>query len=86
MMPKPGKQDVALEAIWSNPAHWAEGTFGCYFAKEDPRLWVPRRKPGRGRTLNMAHPQAGKQILGSMLFCAFFPVAVLVFTRILGNA
>jgi uncharacterized membrane protein len=85
-MDKGDGRDAALDAIWSDPAHWAEGKYGCYFAKEDPRLWVSRRKPGKGRTLNMAHPKAGLRILASMLFCALFPVAVLVFTRMLDHA
>lgn len=61
------------ESEWANSANWGRGIFNFYFSKRDPRLWVPKRRPGRGWTLNMAHPRAGAVILGLILFVALIP-------------
>ena len=39
------------DAEWRNPLNW-RGVF--YVAPRDPRLWVPKRPPGIGWTLNFA--------------------------------
>ena len=65
-----------LNALWRDPAHWSDGLLGCYFAKADPRLWVPKRNPALGWTLNMGHPRAGWWMIGTVLFAALFPVAL----------
>jgi uncharacterized membrane protein len=67
-----------LNALWRDPAHWSDGLLGCYFAKADPRLWVPKRNPALGWTLNMGHPRAGWWMIGTVLFAALFPVALIL--------
>lgn len=43
--------------------HW---WYGLYRNPEDPRLFVPKRIPGMGQTINVAHP-GGKIFLGGTL-------------------
>ncbi len=74
----PDNSEEALTALWADPAHWSDGLLGCYFAKGDPRLWVPKRNPGMGWTLNMAHRNAGRWMFGTILFAALFPVCLLL--------
>jgi uncharacterized membrane protein len=64
--------DVANE--WNNPSNWGRGVFTFYFSKKDPRLIVPKRRPGLGWTLNMAHPGASLVILAVLLLILLIPV------------
>ena len=48
---------------WSDPRHWRGGWLHIYANRDDPRLWVPKRRPGLGWTLNMKHPKA-RLVLG----------------------
>lgn len=67
-----------FDALWRDPAHWSDGLLSYYFAKADPRLWMPKRNPAMGRTINMAHPHAGWWMIGTVLFAALFPVALIL--------
>ena len=44
------------EAAWADPANWRAG--GVYRAPRDPRVWVPKRNPALGWTLNFARRRA----------------------------
>ncbi|HYG25690.1 MAG TPA: DUF5808 domain-containing protein [Caulobacteraceae bacterium] len=61
------------ETEWADPQNWSGRFFAIYFSKRDPRLWVPKRRPGWGWTLNMGHPQAGAWLLGVIVL---IPLAV----------
>lgn len=41
---------------WQNPENWSDSVLGLYFSKRDTRVWVPKRYPSMGWTLNLAHP------------------------------
>jgi uncharacterized membrane protein len=43
----------AVQAEWENPANWR--LRGCYVAPRDPRVWVRKRNPARGWTVNFGH-------------------------------
>lgn len=43
---------------WRDPRHWRGGWLHIYANRNDPRLWVPKRRPGLGWTLNVLHPKA----------------------------
>jgi uncharacterized membrane protein len=45
---------LAAEAEWKNPANW-RWLGHHYVAPRDPRIWVRKRNPERGWTLNFAH-------------------------------
>jgi len=80
-------QDIPrLDALWRDPAHWSEGPLGCYFAKADPRLWVPKRNPALGWTINMAHRHAGWWMIGIILFAALFPVVLILTVGAIAHA
>ena len=50
-------QGEVNEQEWDNPENWG-GTnwFDLYFSQKDSRVWVPKRIPILGKTLNLAKP------------------------------
>lgn len=54
----------AYEHLWKDPKNWGGGLTGFYFCKEDPRLWVPKRIPALGITVNLGHPKGGAMLVG----------------------
>jgi uncharacterized membrane protein len=59
-------QDEINQAEWQDPANWSDSLVGIYFSKRDSRVWVPKRRPAWGWTLNLAHP-AGAWTLVALL-------------------
>jgi uncharacterized membrane protein len=51
-------QDEINRAEWENPERWSDAIVGVYFSKRDSRVWVPKRRPGFGWTLNLGRPAA----------------------------
>lgn len=51
-------------AEWENPANWSDSLVGIYFSKRDSRVWVPKRRPGFGWTINMGHPRSAWWVVG----------------------
>jgi uncharacterized membrane protein len=49
---------------WENPENWSASVVGIYFSKKDSRVWVPKRIPSFGWTLNLAHPVAAWWLVG----------------------
>jgi len=54
--------------------HWRGGWLGLYVNRDDPRLWVPKKRPGWGWTVNLGHRKAplvlaglGAVVLGAVL-------------------
>ncbi len=67
------------QAEWENPANWSSrGPFGVYFSKRDPRIWVPKARPGLGWTLNLAHPLGTAWMLGLLLLPTLLLIGFLV--------
>jgi uncharacterized membrane protein len=60
------KQEKINQREWENPANWSDSIVGVYFSKRDSRIWVPKRVPGFGWTLNLARP-AGAWFLVALL-------------------
>jgi uncharacterized membrane protein len=60
------KQDRINQREWENPANWSDTLVGVYFSKRDTRIWVPKRVPSFGWTLNLGHP-AGAWFLVALL-------------------
>ncbi|WP_418314213.1 DUF5808 domain-containing protein [Phyllobacterium zundukense] len=46
------------KSSWSNSENWSHGIGRIYFSRSDSRLWVPKRNPAMGCTINMAHRRA----------------------------
>lgn len=57
-------QNDVDRAEWANPDNWSAPLFGVYFSKRDRRLWVPKRPPGIGWTLNLGHPHSAWWLIG----------------------
>ena len=53
-------QQEINQAEWENPANWTAGSkmLCIYFSHKDSRIWVPKRIPWMGTTLNLAKPEA----------------------------
>lgn len=45
-----------MHSLWKDPKNWTR--LGFYRCKEDPRIFVPKKTPWTGWTLNVAHPKA----------------------------
>jgi uncharacterized membrane protein len=78
--------DKVEQAEWASPGNWGDGPMGLYFSKQDRRLWVPKRQPGIGWTLNCAHRAAGLWIvgfgiLGGVIVALVFLVVLVVSRR-----
>lgn len=43
---------------WQREENWRGGPLGIYNAPRDRRVWVPKRDPAFGWTLNFAHRAA----------------------------
>lgn len=48
-------QDEINRDEWTRPANWRGGMLAVYVSPLDTRVWVPKRPPGLGWTLNFAH-------------------------------
>jgi uncharacterized membrane protein len=46
------------EREWRDAENWRGGWLGLYVAPRDPRIWVRKRSPRFGWTLNYAHRAA----------------------------
>lgn len=56
------QQDIN-QAEWSNPLNWSgPKLLGLYSSKSDTRVWVPKRTPALGWTINVGHG-SGKALL-----------------------
>lgn len=59
--------DETNQKEWDNPQNWSDRWIGLYFSKRDSRLWVPKRNPRLGWTLNLAHPAGAVWLFGLFL-------------------
>ena len=57
-------QDEINQSEWTNPDNWSDRIIGIYFSKRDSRIWVPKRIPAFGWTLNLAHPAGAWWFIG----------------------
>jgi uncharacterized membrane protein len=57
-------QDEINQAEWENPANWSDTIVGIYFSKRDTRVWVPKRIPSWGWTLNLGHASSAWWLVG----------------------
>jgi uncharacterized membrane protein len=61
-------------AEWQDENNWRGGWLGIYSSPRDTRIWVPKRNPAYGLTLNLAH-RAGQLWLAAMLG---FPILIII--------
>lgn len=66
---------------WSRPENWRGGLFGIYYAPGDPRVWVPKRIPIMGWTLNFARRRAWYWLAGLVALILFSVIGGLMSER-----
>lgn len=71
------------DKFWSDPKNWGGGRCGFYFSKDDPRLWVPKRIPALGITINLGHPKGGATLVGIFLAPVAIILGVLIASQIM---
>ncbi len=59
-------QDEANRAEWEKAENWTSGPkwLSAYFSHADSRVWVPKRIPSMGWTLNLAKPGGVAWLIG----------------------
>jgi uncharacterized membrane protein len=57
-------RDEQDRSEWSRPENWRGGWLGVYVAPRDSRVWVPKRAPWIGWTLNFAHRRSWAWLIG----------------------
>jgi uncharacterized membrane protein len=57
-------QDEINRSEWEDPANWSDSLVGIYFSKRDTRVWVPKRRPTWGWTLNLGQPAGALWLVG----------------------
>ncbi len=61
-------QRMIDENEWANPDNWTgPGWLSVYFSKRDSRVWVPKRAPGLGWTINLGRPGGVAWLLAVIL-------------------
>jgi uncharacterized membrane protein len=71
-------QDEINRAEWENPANWSDTLVGVYFSKRDTRVWVPKRRPSWGWTVNLGRPAGAWWLVG---FLALPPLVASLLSR-----
>lgn len=57
-------QEEINKAEWMNEKNWKGGWLGIYKSSRDTRVWVPKRNPTMGITVNFAHRAGVLWLLG----------------------
>jgi uncharacterized membrane protein len=71
-------QDEINRAEWENPENWSDTVVGVYFSKRDTRVWVPKRFPAWGWTVNLGNPAGAWWLVGLL---AIPPIATALLRR-----
>ena len=58
-------QNAINQREWENPDNW-RGWLCTYRSARDTRVWVPKKNPKLGVTINFAHAAAWWNLLGIM--------------------
>lgn len=77
------EQQAINQSEWENPENWSGSIFGIYFSKKDSRVWVPKKPPWMGMTLNLAHPAGVRWLLFLLLLPTFILIGVIALIGVL---
>lgn len=75
------KQRQLNQTEWENEDNWSGGFLSLYFSKRDTRIWVPKRRPLMGRTLNLARPAGARLFVFLLLLPTLAMIGVLFLTE-----
>lgn len=70
-------QDAINQQEWERDENWS--ALGIYRSARDSRVWVPKRNPAFGVTVNLAHRAGWFPLLG----LSIVPVALILFVVLL---
>lgn len=74
------EQDETNDAEWQNPDNWSGPDFpAVYFSKKDSRIWVPKKNPRAGWTINLAHDAGAKWLIA----CIILPILLVIGVSVL---
>ena len=77
------QQDIN-QAEWSKPENWSgPKLLGLYSSKSDTRLWVPKRTPALGWTINVGHPGGMAILVGILVGTAGILIGACILAGIL---
>ncbi len=79
-MSQPDQAEIN-EREWRDAENWHGGIFGVYRSARDSRVFVRKRTPWMGWTLNFARPQAALYVIGFLAFVATLVVLAIVLAR-----
>lgn len=71
-------QAAINRAEWRNQANGSGGLVGIYFSKKDSRVWVPKKIPDLGWTVNWAHAAGARWLIVLLLLPLFSTLIVLI--------
>lgn len=67
---------------WRNPENWGGPKWLCvYFSKRDSRVWVPKRIPWMGWTLNLAKNGGVYWLFLLILFLVLLPIVICIISH-----
>ena len=67
---------------WANADNWSGPRWmSLYFSKRDTRLFVPKRMPWMGWTLNMGHSAGAVSYVLILVIVALLPILVILFAE-----
>jgi hypothetical protein len=77
------QQDIN-QTEWSKPDNWSgPKLLGLYSSKTDSRLWIPKRTPALGWTINIGHPGGMALFVGILVCVACLLMASFILVGIL---
>jgi uncharacterized membrane protein len=79
-------QQEVNEEEWQNSDNWSGSVLSVYFSKRDSRIWVPKKPPWMGWTVNLAHPAGVWWLFGLLLLPLAITLVVLFVVVTRGSA
>ena len=69
--------NLTNDAEWNDKKNWRGGWIGIYSSVRDSRIWVPKKIPWMGWTLNVAHRKSWYWI-GLIIIILLIPIVIVI--------
>ena len=79
------RQKQINKAEWENEENWSGGFLSLYFSKRDTRVWVPKRRPRMGLTLNLGRSAGARLFVFLLLLPTLAMIGVLFLAEAAGR-
>ena len=73
------RQKQINQSAWENDDNWSGGFLSLYFSKTDTRVWVPKRRPAMGLTLNLGRSAGARWFVFLLLLPTIAMTVLLAF-------